>query len=38
MALADLSEGELLDEVDVLRRAQLETGVRILRLVSEIAR
>jgi len=36
--LADLSEHELPDEVDVLRRTQLETGVQLLRLVAEFAR
>ena len=36
--VADLSEGELLDEVEVLRRRQLETGVELLRLVAEFAR
>ena len=36
--LADLSEGDLLDEVGVLRRRQLETGVQILQLVAEFAR
>ena len=36
--LADLSEGDLLDQVDVLRRRQLETGVQILELVAEFAR
>ncbi|MEO7351850.1 MAG: hypothetical protein ABIR34_01775 [Marmoricola sp.] len=35
---ADLSERGLLDEVDALRRHQLETGVQLLRLVSEFAR
>jgi len=36
--VVDLSECELLDEVDVLRQRQLETGVHLLRLVSEFAR
>jgi hypothetical protein len=35
---ADLGESELLDQVDVLRRRQLETGVQLLRLVAEFAR
>src|SRR5680860_442683 len=36
--VADLSECDLLDEVDVLRRCQLESGVQLLRLVAEGAR
>src|SRR5680860_1353572 len=38
LQLEDLSGRELLDEVDVLHRRQLETGVRVLQLVSEFAR
>ena len=37
-AAADLSEGMLLDQVDVLRQAQLQTGVELLGLVAEFAR
>ena len=36
--VTELSERELLDEVEVLRRRQLETGVALLRLVAEFAR
>jgi hypothetical protein len=36
--VADLSESELLDEVDALHRRRLETGMRLLRLVAEFAR
>ncbi len=35
---AELSERDLLEEVEVLRRRQLETGVALLGLVSEFAR
>ena len=35
---ADLGEGALLDQVDLLRRRQLETGVQLLRLAAEFAR
>ena len=36
--LADLSGADLLDQVDALHRHRLETGVQLLRLVSEFAR
>ncbi len=35
--LADLTEHGLLDQVDALHQRQLETGVRLLRLVAEFA-
>ncbi len=34
----DLSEGDLLDQVDELRQRQLEAGVQLLELVTEFAR
>ncbi len=36
--LADLSEGDLLDRVDAVRRTQIEAGVELLGLVAEFAR
>ena len=33
----DLAEGDLLDQVDVLRRTQLETSAALLVLVADFA-